>query len=288
MIELAYRQGSHRFALTSGGVNYRVQAHASVLDAMKHAEHGKAWPLHICSSLRTENAGFHGTPDWSTAAMLAIRGWPEGRFLLRKAVAAMPKAAHRDRICQWDITGAFPDAARASAGAPDCMIDDHPTDIKPTQSVRVIVSMATAWTTGLDEFVNRGAAILSAVEAAEAAGHRVEVVAEETAIVLNDGASLSILLKSAGQPADRDSLAFFLIHPSSLRRIFFALLETEPSLEHFSCGYGAPACQPVELRPPGAIYLPSFDTGEYADASQAFKKVKAAFNEAGCSVSFQT
>lgn len=288
MIELAYRQGSHHFALTSGGVNYRVQAHASVLDAMKHAEERKAWPLHICSSLRTDNAGFHGTPDWSTAVMLATRGWPEGRSMLRKVVAVMPKAAYRDRICQLDIAGAFPDAARASAGAPDCMMDNHPTDMKPTQSVRVIVSMATPWTTGLDEFVNRGAAILSAVEAAEAAGHRVEVVAEETAISLGDGVSLSILLKAAGQPADRDSLAFFLIHPSSLRRIFFALLETEPSLQHFYSGYGAPGCQPAELRPPGAIYLPSFNTGEYADSDEAFKIVKTAFTQAGCVVSFKT
>ncbi len=287
MIELAYRQGSHRFALSSGGVKYRVQAHASALDAMKHAEQRKAWPLHVCSSLRTDNVGFHGTPDWSTAAKLAIRGWPEGRSMLRKAVAVMPKAAHRDRIIQWDIAGAFPDAARASAGAPDCMMDDHPTDMKPTRSVRVIVSMATPWTTDLDEFVNRGAAILSAVEAAEAAGHRVEVVAEETATKLNDGVSLSILLKSAGQPADRDSLAFFLIHPSSLRRIFFALLETEPSLEHFCCGYGMPSSQPTELRPPGSIYLPSFGTGEYADPTKAFQVVKAAFAKAGCTVSFQ-
>jgi hypothetical protein len=255
---------------------------------MKHAEQRKAWPHHICSSLRTDNPAFHGTLDWSTAARLAIRGWPEGRSMLRKAVAVMPKAAHRDRIIQWDLAGAYPDVARASAGAPDCMMDDHPTDMKPTQSVRLIVSMATPWTTSLDEFVNRGAAILSAVEAAEAAGHRVEVLAEETAISHCAGVSLSILLKAAGQPADRDSLAFFLIHPSSLRRIFFALLETEPTLEHFCCGYGMPACQPVELRPPGAIYLPSFDTGEYASPSQALKLIKAAFTEAGCAVSFQT
>jgi hypothetical protein len=286
MIELAYRQGSHRFALSSGGVNYRVQAHASVLDAMKHAEQRKAWPRHICSSLRTDNPGFHGTPDWSTAARLATSGWPEGRSMLRKAVAVMPKAAHRDRVIQWDLAGAFPDAARASAGAPDCMMDDHPTDMKPTQSVRVIVSMATPWTTGLDEFVNRGAAILSAAESAEAAGYRVEVVAEETAINLNDGVSLSILLKAAGQPADRDSLAFFLIHPSSLRRIFFALLETEPTLEHFCYGYGMPSGQPAELRPPGAIYLPSFDTGEYANTAESFKAIKSAFLSAGCMVSF--
>jgi hypothetical protein len=35
-----------------------------------------------------------------------------------------------------------------------------------------------------------------------------------------------------------------------------------------------------EIRPPGAIYLPSFDRGEYADASMAFKTVKATFPEA--------
>ena len=219
--------------------------------------------------------------------MLATRGWPEGRSMLRKAVAVMPKAAHRDRVFQWDIAGAFPDAARASAGAPDCMMDDNPTDMKPTQSVRVIVSMATPWTTGLDEFVNRGAAILSAVEAAEAAGHRVEVVAEETAISLGDGVSLSVLLKAAGHPADRDSLAFFLIHPSALRRIFFALLETEPTLEHFSSGYGFPSSQPSDLRPPGSIYLPNFDTGEYADPAEAIQRVKVAFANAGCAVRFK-
>ena len=42
-----------------------------------------------------------------------------------------------------------------------------------------------------------------------------------------------------------------------------------------------------ELRPLGAIYLLSFDRGEYADASLAFKTVKATFPEAGCAVSFQ-
>lgn len=288
MIDLTYRRGSHCFPLATAGINYRVQAHASVLDALKHAEQQKAWPLHVCSSLRTDEPGFHGTSDWSAAVKLATIGWPEGRSLLQKAVAVMPKAAHRERAYQWDVGGAFPDAARAAAGAPDCMMDDHPTDIKPTQAVRVIVSMATPWTTDLSEFANRGAAILSAVEAAETSGHRVEVVVEETAVAFGDGVALSILLKSAGQPADRDSLAFFLIHPSSLRRIFFALLETEPSLQHFCGGYGAPANQPIELRPQGSIYMPSFRTGEYADPASALKHVKAAFVRAGCAVSFQT
>jgi hypothetical protein len=287
-MSINYSRGTHRSICRAGGIDYVVQAHGSVLDALTYAENNKKWPRHLCSSLRTDNQRFHGTPDWGTALAIARSGWPEGRAYLRKACAVMPKASMRERIINWDLAGAYPDAARAAAGAPDCMIDETSCAEKPTMSIRVVVSIATPWTTQLFEFVNRGAAILSAVEAAEAAGHRVEVVAEETAIGINEGISLSVLLKAAGQPADRDSLAFFLIHPSSLRRIFFALLETEPSLEHFSCGYGVPVSQPVELRPPGAIYLPSFSTGEYADPAQAFKLIKAAFTEAGCAVSFQS
>ncbi len=75
--------------------------------------------------------------------------------MLRKAVASMPKAAMRDRVVQWEVAGAYPDVARAVAGAPDCMLDDTPNEVRPTQSVRVIVSIATPWTTYLFEFVNR-------------------------------------------------------------------------------------------------------------------------------------
>ena len=206
--------------------------------------------------------------------------------MLRKAVASMPKAALRDRVVQWEVAGAYPDVARAVAGAPDCMLDDTPNEVRPTQSVRVIVSIATPWTTDLFEFVNRGAAILSAVEAAEASGHRVEVVVEETVVGQDTGFSASIMLKSAGHPADRDSLAFFLIHPSALRRVFFALLETEPSLLHMCGGYGRPAAQPVALRPLGSIYLSNFKTGEYASQENSLGRIKDAFESVGCVVNF--
>ncbi len=286
MHHLTYSQGTHRQICHEGGITYVVQSHASVLDALAHADRRKVWPGYMCSSLRTDRPYFHGTSDWPSALNLARYGWPEGRALLRKASAAMPKAAIRDRVLQWDVAGAYPDVARAVAGSPDCMMDDSPVDYRPTQAVRVVVSIATPWTTDLVEFVNRGAAILSAVEAAEAAGFRVEVVAEETVTSQRDGFSASVLLKQAGQPADRDTLAFFLIHPSSLRRVFFALLETEQKLEHFCIGYGSPASQPATFRPPGAVYLPNFNTGEYTAPEEALKRVKTAFEKSGCSINY--
>jgi len=279
-------ESSNRRIQFEEGIAYVVQTHPSIVAALDHAERRKAWPRHLCSSLRTDEPSFHGTTDWPTAHDLARYGWPEGRAMLRKAVASMPKAALQDRVVQWEVAGAYPDVARAVAGAPDCMLDDTPNEVRPTQSVRVIVSIATPWTTDLFEFVNRGAAILSAVEAAEASGHRVEVVVEETVVGQDTGFSASIMLKSAGHPADRDSLAFFLIHPSALRRVFFALLETEPSLLHMCGGYGRPAAQPVALRPLGSIYLSNFKTGEYASQQNSLGRIKDAFESVGCVVNF--
>jgi hypothetical protein len=286
MTSINYRPGTHRFLYREQGIAYVVQSHGSVLDALHYAEKNKAWPRHLCSSLRTDSAAFHGTPDWPTALDLARFGWPEGRTLLRKVSVAMPTAALQERVVQWDVAGAYPDVARASAGAPDCMMADQPVEARPSQAVRVVVSIATPWTTSLAEFVNRGAAILSAVEAAEAAGLRVEVVAEETATLQGNSFSVSILLKSAGHPADRDTLAFFLIHPSALRRVFFALLETEPHLAHFSSCYGVPQPQPAVLRPPGAVYLPNFQTGQYTSPADALQRVKIAFEAAGCALKY--
>jgi hypothetical protein len=269
-----------------GRVTYVVHAHRTILDALEYAETRKAWPRHLCSSLRTDEPSFHGTPDWKSALDLARLGWPEGRAMLRKAFAVMPPAAIQDRAVQWEMAGGYPDVGRAVAGTPDCMVDDTPAELRPTRAVRVVVSIATPWTTNLAEFVNRGAAILSAVEASEAAGHRVEVAVEETVVSMDSGFSASILLKSAGHPADRDALAFFLIHPASLRRIFFALLETEQSLVHLCGGYGRPDMQPESLRPPGSVYLRNFQTGDFATQEMALTKVRSAFASVGCAVRF--
>ncbi len=267
-------------------VSYITQRHLSVVDALDHGLHGRTWPAMSCSSINNGNEGFFGTPSREAAFELARHGWAEGRQLLSKARAQMPKAAARVRVMEWDVGGAYPDPVRAAAGAPDCMVTTGDTVECPTQVIRVVVSLATPWTTSLNEFINRGAAILSAVEAAELNGFPVQVEAEETAYTWTQGFSASIVLKHAGHPADLDSLAFFLIHPSALRRVFFSLLETERDLLLMQGGYGLPASQPLALRQPGDIYLPNFRTGEFASPMAAFELVQRLFTAAGCAVEF--
>ena len=97
-MSINYSRGTHRSICRAGGIDYVVQAHGSVLDALTYAENNKKWPRHLCSSLRTDNQRFHGTPDWGTALAIARSGWPEGRAYLRKACAVMPKASMRERI----------------------------------------------------------------------------------------------------------------------------------------------------------------------------------------------
>lgn len=269
-----------------GDVSYLTQRHLSVVDALDHASFARAWPELSCDSLHVGNEGFYGTPTRDAAFEIARSGWAEGRKLVSKARAQMPKATARANIMDWDVAGAYPDPARAAAGAPDCMVNNGDWVECPTHVIRLVVSVSTPCTTPLNEYVNRGAAILSAIEAAELCGYPVEVEVEETSHTMRHGFSCSIILKHAGHPADLDSLAFFLIHPSSLRRVFFALLETEPDRIMMQNGYGTPARRPSSLHRPGDIYLPNFAPGDFTSPTAAHVLVQRDFRTAGCAVEF--
>jgi hypothetical protein len=269
-----------------GEVYYLTQRHMSVLDALDHATSARAWPAMNCHSIHVGDDDFYGTLSRDAAFEIARLGWAEGRKLVSKARAQMPKASARVNVMEWDVAGAYPDPARAAAGAPDCMVNNGDMVECPTQVIRVVVSVSTPCTTPLNEFVNRGAAILSAIEAAELCGYPVEVEVEETSHTMGQGFSCSIVLKHAGHPADLDSLAFFLIHPSSLRRVFFALLETERERITMQSGYGRPARRPDSLQKPGDVYLPNFATGEFTSPAVAHALVQRAFSAAGCAVEF--
>ena len=269
-----------------GDVTYITQRHLSILDALNHAVFARAWPSSYCSSIKVGNMDFYGTLNRDVAFELASMGWAEGRKLMSKAYAQMPKASARVRVIEWDVGGAYPDPVRAAAGAPDCMVTNGDVVESPSQVIRVVISASTPCTTPLCEYINRGAAILSAIEAAELSGYTVQVEVEETSFTFNQGFSCSIVLKEAGHPSDLDSLAFFLIHPSSLRRVFFALLETESNLINMRIGYGRPTCRPTSLHQPGEIYLPNFETGEFTSPAVAHELVQQAFKKVGCSVEF--
>jgi hypothetical protein len=275
-----------RESACEGNVSYITQRHLSVLDALDHAAFARAWPASHCSSINVHNQDFYGTPNRDVAFELASLGWAEGRQLMSKARAQMPKSSARVHLMEWDVGGDYPDPVRAAAGAPDCMITRGNSVECPNQVIRVVVSASTPCYTPPSEYINRGAAILSAIEAAELCGYPIQVEVEETSFTFNQGFSCSILLKEAGHPCDLDSLAFFLIHPSSLRRVFFALLETENELINMHIGYGIPTCRPTSLHKPGDIYLPNFETGVFTSPTAAHQLVQEAFKRVGCSVEF--
>ena len=275
-----------RGCICQDNVSYITQRHLSVIDALEHALQERAWPAMSCSSISNGNTGFYGSPNRETAFELARFGWAEGRELITKARAQMPKSAARVKVIEWDVAGAYPDPVRAAAGAPDCMFASGDSVESPVNVIRIVVSASTPWTTSLSEYINRGAAILSAVEAAEISGYPIQVEVEMTSFTWTKGFSCSIVLKHAGYSSDIDSLAFFLIHPSALRRVFFALLETESELLHMQSGYGLPSAQPTSMRQLGEIYLPNFNTGEFASPSAAYTLVQRAFKNAGCVVDF--
>ena len=66
-------------------------------------------------------------------------------------------------------------------------------------------------------------------------------------------------IKKAGQPLDIDRCAYAMVHPSMLRKICFALTETEPKAEGgWSGGYGRPIELPYHMRH-GCVYFPNYE-----------------------------
>lgn len=220
---------------------------------------------------------WYGTPDFPTAAKLAREGWPEGREKLARAAfeASRVTRLQLPPAARLDVAGAFPHVALAVAGEPECMwsMGEDRTAQQPV--VDIWISSFLSAGTDANAYVNRGAALVAAIDAIENAGRRVALTTVQWTgptdrIKSSPNRMLSsVELKHPDQPVDIDGLAFSLAHPSMTRRIMFAIYERCPGLVRSHETYGNPdvANTAPPTLPPGALYLPPL--GVYSPAATA-------------------
>ena len=198
---------------------------------------------------REENShrtNWTGTETFEEALSLARNGWPEGRELMEKVLEAYRPKAYQRPIpkTSWDVAGATPDVPRYVAGAPDAMIppDDMHAEQKPI--VRLVVHITYAAVVSPQAIINWGAAMVSHIHKMEEAGLQVEVTGvwystpSERAASGGPHVAIRFPLKAADQQLNLDRLAFWLAHPSSLRRIEFSCMERMDVERWYHCGYG--------------------------------------------------
>jgi len=172
---------------------------------------------------------FMGTATFAEAVDLARRGWPEGLKSLRTAIDAstifLPSASLR--TASLDVGGAFPLVPVAVAGDPACMVTIG-EELRATQRIyRFVVNFACLAHVTPAQILNRGAALLAWVDALEAAGARVEIIAlrsSKTPAQSKDftNHTVAFTAKRPDEHLDMDRLAFVLMHRSMMRRFAFA------------------------------------------------------------------
>lgn len=179
---------------------------------------------------------FFGSPDFETALDLARNGWPEGeRHVKRLALDLFDKVSNMIErpYPVYDVEGSEIDVARYLEGEPECWqrMEERVTEGPGRRLVRLVYVCTVAARVSAETIRARGAALVALIHLLEYAGHGVEVTL--AASVGHHGAGLEraeqyVNLKAPEQPLDLPRLAFALIHPSSYRRLIWAVQETLP------------------------------------------------------------
>lgn len=239
-----------------------------------------------CSSRDGSNDDWGGG-SFSKALDLATNGYKAGAARLNERLRTMPpriREAQRPRPV-WGPSGSSVDLGRFVAGEPDNMISVVRAR-RASPVLRIGIERAVSSITSTETIEATGASVLAVVERLRAAGVQSEIWATFTQSVSpiatsqipaqgDDVMQIRVLIQQAGRPIDMDRLAFWVMHPAALRRIAFAIEETEPVeiRKHFGFDHGYGYC------PMGKAYNDgSFDEVAPGDATQATAWIEEVFD----------
>lgn len=195
-------------------------------------------------SLRKGGADWSGTDSFDASMDLLKYGDHESAKQLQAAAVRLRAADGSRRSFVPSVAGFSPNVPAYLRGLPLSMIakGEKPANCKV---VDLVYNMAAACVVDKDEIINAGAKMLTAIQAAEKSGYRVNLYA---AAVANDKSSGNgretsgafIKIKDSGTYLTLSKIAFFLVNPSFLRRIIFAYRERFTFRAHsfYGGGYG--------------------------------------------------
>tara|TARA_Y100000593_G_scaffold71659_1_gene131618 strand:- start:243 stop:1037 length:795 start_codon:yes stop_codon:yes gene_type:complete len=187
---------------------------------------------------------FTGTDNFEEARKLATEGWSAGRKRLlesQKEISFAGSCKSLDPAPFFDVAGDECDVARFLEGEPENMLEyqfDY-TDKQANKVQKITLDICASGGVPSDVFPRVGACMLMIADALEGAGYRVEIEFVQTSSGSKFDGQWKTLLKPADQPLDLNSLAFWSMHPSALRRFWFALYERDVPANKQSSGYGS-------------------------------------------------
>jgi len=212
------------------------------------------------SSRSTENTHWYGTKNYDEAYRLAKYGWPEGLEKLAKQVdiAATLSPNVPNKRKRYDVAGTTPSPSRAAAGEPFAMAT-RGKDFKQKPVITLRTYFCFSSSTDVDSVTKWGAAICSYVNQLSRAGFSVQLDYYNEAKPssgYDSSVSFQFPLKKAGEPLSLSNIAFWWMHPSSHRRVFFSALERLDVERSYESGYGYPR---IVMQPKSDVFFVTID-----------------------------
>ena len=234
---------------------------------------------------------------WEGHEKMLSEGWPQGIKNLKLAQANFPNTASFGRVPDTDIAGGSLCVASYCSGAPDHYdVPPEEDSNADTKVVKIVVPIGALQGYDAKKLFNRGAGIVSAINAIERSGKQCEVWAESTSKGYGGGmVGQRVLIKWAGAPLDLNNLAVWIGHPATFRRLFFSGREClwGFTVDGKSChemlgGYGGTCQLPVgagRLKE-GTIYMPLAEHGNYRSPRKTMETLSAIFKSQGFMLNF--
>lgn len=235
---------------------------------------------HWCNggSSAVDSSGWRGCDTWEDAMRFAVTGHPAARAAIESAAVKVSSAPEP----QWDTApvGVFACIPAHAAGVPaDMFINTE--DAPPTQSpvVRIAVNMSGNASIDAEEFVNRGAAIVTLIDRIQLSGRRVELIAIKhgESSCRRDRFIWSVTVKRPEEPIDMDRIGLAFATAIMLRRFFFRVMEFMVPREVVAYGYSRhfdEECKEFHMT------IPIINEGQYSTPERANRKVLALWEQA--------
>ena len=224
----------------------------------------------------TGSKSFTETSNFTEATELFRNGWEvKAKELEQKLrIANQTMKPYTKQRAQFDVVGFQASVPRYLQGIPTNMVNKK--NVVQKQKV-ITLNKNIAYHAAIkpEEIIEHSIKALQIIQKIEAQGIRCNLniivgIKSSSDYLYSDEINITkIRLKSANERLNVSKLAFPLIHPSILRRLYFRFMETSPTFtkNSYTRGYGYPIKENEEnlYEFKGEYYLPRFIKGNIED-----------------------
>lgn len=239
-----------------------------------------------------KDSGWTGSRDFSEAKDLMMGGDDNSHNTIMSLKSETDKYYIEDsknKIRTFnDVVGYTPNVPNAIMGLPQSMINSK-REPKKHKVVDILVNRSRSGGTSKSQIEYEGALILSFLDALERDGYRVNLYVGKINWLrsMHKVNGHIVPIKKATEPLNIKKTAFYLVHPSYLRRIGFRIDEVEEQIEDTTHdGYGQVINREIQhefihkhINDKFMIIDDGLHLDEYDDTENNIDKLNALFNK---------